>query len=148
MFYAFSGTDTIVAGSGNDGIYAGPGADVLTGGTGNDLLAGGDGNDIYRFGLNDGNDTVVERAADNNEDMIDITAAPTSLNFARSASGGDLVMTVGQTTVTFPNYFTANPIAEDIFFNQGGTLFGSFVLTPSSAPNYTGGHFSIGTAAS
>lgn len=56
--------------TGNDAIWGGIGSDSLWGGNGgNDMLIGGAGSDSYWFGVNDGADTIVADAT-NNQDTV------------------------------------------------------------------------------
>jgi Ca2+-binding RTX toxin-like protein len=56
----YTGDLLLKGGAGNDHLWAGSGEDVLIGGAGNDDLRGGAGDDIYLFGLEWGQDKVVD----------------------------------------------------------------------------------------
>jgi Ca2+-binding RTX toxin-like protein len=56
----YTGDLLLKSGAGNDHLWAGSCEDVLIGGTGNDDLRGGSGDDIYLFGLEWGQDKVVD----------------------------------------------------------------------------------------
>jgi Ca2+-binding RTX toxin-like protein len=52
--------DVLYGDAGNDTLLGNGGADILAGGTGTDRLEGAAGDDVYRFGLGDGQDTVLD----------------------------------------------------------------------------------------
>jgi hypothetical protein len=56
----YTGDLLLCGGAGDDHLWAGSGNDVLVGGAGNDDLRGGAGNDLYLFGLEWGQDKVVD----------------------------------------------------------------------------------------
>jgi Ca2+-binding RTX toxin-like protein len=58
-----TGIALIDGGLGNDAITGSAGNDLIVGGAGSDRLAGGQGSDIYRIGLGDGAETIVENDA-------------------------------------------------------------------------------------
>jgi VCBS repeat-containing protein len=125
----------------NDTLTGSGTQDVIVGGTGSDTLMGGGGNDVYRFGAADGQDTVNDLSG---QDNIDITAAVSSLNFARS--GSDLVATLNSTQITLKDHFAAaNTTADDLFFNAAGTVFGSFALAQGFALPRSGLSYSLRT---
>jgi Ca2+-binding RTX toxin-like protein len=67
--------------------------DVLVGGAGNDMLEGGSGSDTYRFGLGDGQDTVIDGdwTAGNSDTLrFKDGVLPSDVKFIRS--GNDLVL--------------------------------------------------------
>jgi Ca2+-binding RTX toxin-like protein len=53
------GNDIVLGEDGNDIVHGGEGDDVLNGGAGNDYLDGGTGANVFRFGLNGGQDQIV-----------------------------------------------------------------------------------------
>ncbi|MFK7763132.1 MAG: Calx-beta domain-containing protein, partial [Roseobacter sp.] len=96
-----NGFDTLNGGNGNDTLNGGNGDDVLNGGTGNDLLNGGSGNDVFIFADGFGADTIVDFAANNNLEDIDLSAVSAIVNFIdlrdnhMSQSGSDVVIDAG-----------------------------------------------------
>ena len=56
----YAGDLLLTGGAGDDHLWAGDGDDVLVGGDGNDDLRGGAGNDLYLFGIEWGQDKVVD----------------------------------------------------------------------------------------
>ncbi len=52
------GKDRLLGNAGKDTINGGDQDDTIIGGTGNDILIGGDGADEFRFGVDDGTDTI------------------------------------------------------------------------------------------
>lgn len=112
--YTGSGTDTVDAGTGNDSIYVGYGNDLidggagndsimadygmdtLSGGTGNDLLRGYAGSDVYKFGLQQGEDTIQEYTETLTEiDTIVLDADIAEKDVALMREGDDLILGIG-----------------------------------------------------
>ena len=58
--YGGDGMDELMGGSGDDMLDGGSGDDMLMGGADDDMLTGGLGNDTFKFGTNDGNDTITD----------------------------------------------------------------------------------------
>ncbi|QHQ34119.1 calcium-binding protein [Algicella marina] len=58
--YGSGGLDRLFGGAGEDVLRAGSGDDLLDGGVDDDRLAGGEGADVFRFGLDAGNDVIVD----------------------------------------------------------------------------------------
>ena len=69
---AGAGDDVIDAGAGDDNVWAGAGNDLIDGGAGNDVLRGGSGNNVFRFGVEAGNDRILD--FDKGRDRLDLTA--------------------------------------------------------------------------
>jgi len=67
----YGGDDLIFGSSGDDTINAHAGNDVIVGGGGNDTLDGGRGENTFRFGVGDGNDTIVNS---NDSDVLEFAA--------------------------------------------------------------------------
>jgi Ca2+-binding RTX toxin-like protein len=66
------GNDILHGGTGDDTVNGGRGDDLVIGGAGNDKLVGGAGSDSFVFGVNGGQDRIVDFVFGN--DQIDLTA--------------------------------------------------------------------------
>ena len=66
-------------GGGDDTLTGKAGDDVLEGGTGNDTLDGGKGDDVYEFGLEAGNDSIIE-GIDEGTDSLDFSSVGADLS--------------------------------------------------------------------
>ncbi|OGA04114.1 MAG: hypothetical protein A3H35_09190, partial [Betaproteobacteria bacterium RIFCSPLOWO2_02_FULL_62_17] len=125
------GDDFIEGGPGNDQLLGGAGSDTLIGGSGDDALNGGPGDDSYHFGLNDGNDRIVDSddTADNLDSLIlGPGIAPEEITFG--ALGGDLSLTLRTTgqTVTLENWLSGPEARiETVVFNDG-TVWDAAIL--------------------
>lgn len=83
-----AGDDVIDAGAGDDEVWGGAGNDVIGGGAGNDVLRGGSGNNVFRFGVDSGNDRILD--FDKGRDRLDLTAFH---DYQLSQVGDDAVVT-------------------------------------------------------
>ncbi len=95
-----SGADTLL---GNDGD------NLLTGRAGDDVLTGGLGNDSYVFRSGDGADTITDVGGDADALLLQ-GVDMASLSFSKSASGQDLLISLGASTtdrLTVAGWFTA-----------------------------------------
>lgn len=103
-----TGDDLIRAGTGNDDLQGGSGEDSLFGGSGFDRLAGDQGDDVlygnfnadlFIFGLDHGNDYIMDFEWSNPAERIDLSALGSFLNFddmlenAFEIDGGTLIVT-------------------------------------------------------
>ncbi len=114
--------------SGDDTVLGFWSADTLDGGAGNDLLSGGSGGDTYRFGIGDGQDTVVAgySAYDpaGTSDTVSFKAGVTADSVTFAISGNDLIVTLagGADILTVQNQFTDAGEVETFAFADGTTL--------------------------
>ena len=58
--YGNGGRDQLYGGDGIDTVEGGAGNDVISGGADNDILVGGEGEDTYLFGIDDGDDRIID----------------------------------------------------------------------------------------
>ena len=120
-----SGNDTMAGGGGNDILRAYGGNDILIGGIGNDTLCGGAGNDIYRFALGDGQDIISDTHSGSNgsgTDTIEFASgiAPGDVVVSQLANGTDLVLTVGDNSITIQRTLSESDYRiEQIRFADG-----------------------------
>lgn len=135
IIYGYRGTDGLNGSDGDDAIFGGDDNDTLTGDTGDDLLYGGGGNDTYRFGLNDGVDRIVDTGGADSVVIASISSlqALAALNFERV--GTDLVVLVGNTSITVQDHYTSGNSVESLTFQNGGTVYGFSLGTTSFAIN-------------
>lgn len=74
----YEGNDFLIGGDGNDFIAGNRGDDTYTGGAGDDRIYDRNGADTYRFGLGDGNDTVLyDQAFNDDADILEFGAGIT-----------------------------------------------------------------------
>ncbi|PPD33593.1 MAG: hypothetical protein CTY19_07555, partial [Methylomonas sp.] len=85
-------TNLIVGTVGNDILQGTAGNDVIVGGMGDDLLEGGAGQDTYNIYLNDGRDTIVDAAGDNNV-----------ISFGPGITQADITLRLGSLTLELGN---------------------------------------------
>lgn len=133
LFDGQGGNDRLLGRGGNDRLYGGVGNDLLDGGTGNDQLHGQAGSDTYRFGLGDGQDTIVDNSWGFDEtDRIELKAGvpPDNVRLERvhTAANGwqiseDLKITIrdtGETLIVKNHFNESNRFAvEEIAFADG-----------------------------
>ena len=124
---ATDGDDTVVGSSDTD--------DVLEGGLGNDVMTGHKGDDTYIFNAGDGQDTIWEMGATDDEDVLIVNGYFAS-NAVFSVDGKDIVMTLdGGDQVTFlyhaagggGNQNIARNTVETIEFSDGTYLYDEVV---------------------
>ncbi len=153
LLFGNGGADSLSGGNNDDLLLGGAGADTLTGGNDNDVLLGGadndslagsSGNDIYRFGLNDGADTINDNS-DTDTIVIDTGgAALTTLNFA-NIGGDELVIGYNTNSITVVDHFTGGTNVETIQFAGGATYLGynlgtgTYNLSTDQSDPLTGG---------
>ena len=114
--WGLGGADTLYGGEGNDTLYGGGGDDTLHGGRGNDRLQLGSGSDTVIFRAGDGQDTVVDNGFDgtSTDKVLFGTGIDTEdLWFRRSDV--DLEVSVLGTTdrITLSGWFGASATAAD-----------------------------------
>lgn len=95
-----AGNDQLEGDDGNDQLLGGTGRDTVDGGKGDDLLTGGVGNDVFRFGNNEGSDTITDFA--DGFDRIKLSA-PGIANF------GDLTITADLDGNAVVSFFSGGP---------------------------------------
>ncbi len=110
-------------------LSGGLGNDTLQGGKGDDLLTGGLGDDIYVFARGDGNDLIVETAAEANYDAIAFLAGINIDQLWFRQVGTDLeVSTIGTTDkITIRGWNAATPNIEEFRTAAGHILRGADV---------------------
>ena len=84
----------------NNLLIGGSTGDMLWGRAGNDTLQGGAGADSFYFGSGEGNDVINATGFQEATDKVMLWNATSAANVALSASGSDLVLTVGSNTLT------------------------------------------------
>ena len=121
LLYAGEGNDMVFGGAGNDTILGQDGNDTLNGGLGNDSYTGGAGSDTFIW--NGGADIIVDFAATNDAEQIDISAMGTISDFAdlsgnhASQSGADVLIDAGSgNTLTLENVSLAALDTADFIF--------------------------------
>ncbi len=115
-------------GTGHDDVFTGGdladhfmglgGDDIFTGGLGNDRLEGGDGDDTYTYTNGDGSDTLRDTAGN---DQIQFSGLGRS-DLAFWANGDDLLIGIGQETLTIEDGLIQAGAVETIALADGSTL--------------------------
>ncbi len=115
-------------GTGHDDVFTGGnladhfmglgGDDIFTGGLGNDRLEGGDGDDTYTYTNGDGSDTLRDTAGN---DQIQFSGLGRS-DLAFWANGDDLLIGIGQETLTIEDGLSQAGAVETIALADGSTL--------------------------
>jgi len=126
--YNWTGLDSTLVGNGrnndmegdgaNDTLYGLAGDDTLSGYMGDDVLSGGAGADTYYFYnvLNDGieygfgNDTIIADASNGDDRVLFSGFASTDATIA--VSGDDLVITIGDNSITLEGWGTSSDSAR------------------------------------
>ncbi len=90
ILYGNTGNDSVCGGLGNDTIYGDDGDDTLIGGGGSDSVYGGAGNNLFKYSLNDGDDTVFY-GGENANDTITFDKG-IGVNLAYGENGSDLII--------------------------------------------------------
>ena len=134
-----AGNDALYGGNGNDDINGGTGTDYLYGDSGNDTIRGGDGHDVIFGGMNNdtlygdgGNDHFVFMAKTNNDKIMDfakgidtlhlVGLAPVGMTASQFVTtyvkdvGNDLLITVGDSTITLVGVADTSNLANSISF--------------------------------
>lgn len=119
--HAGSGNDTVWGGFGDDEIDAETGWDRVVGGTGDDLLTGGLGSDIFVFFEGDGNDTITDFDATDDNEKIDLSGVSsiTGFNEIQSSAvqiGDDVLILYGTGSLTLQNVDLNDLGANDFLF--------------------------------
>jgi Ca2+-binding RTX toxin-like protein len=83
------GADVLEGGGGDDRLLGGAHDDLLIGGQGDDLLDGGAGNDVYRVGVRDGFDVIVDAAG---HDELQLPTLADVAALAVTEQGADLLL--------------------------------------------------------
>lgn len=114
------GNDTINGLAGIDRLFGDDGIDRISGGVGNDFLTGGVGADVFVFVSGDGDDTILDfRARGKGQDQIDLSGHADVASFddldVRDA-GKNVVITVGEDTITLKNVADGDVGASDFIF--------------------------------
>lgn len=114
------GNDILAGSWHGDTINGDEGDDRLYGAGGNDVLSGGVGNDVYYYNAGDGSDTIIEN--DGNDSIVfGAGISLSSLNF--SVSGSDLLIGIGNETITIQNHFAPDHSGrvETLVFDDNST---------------------------
>lgn len=106
-----NGNDSLLGGSGNDLLLGGQGNDVLGGQAGNDQLVGGSGRDVFVVGQ--GADVVVDFQP--HLDKLSLSNGVNPNEIQVSESGGGLLLTAGDATITLMGIETAPDHVGDWF---------------------------------
>lgn len=123
LLHGGGGRDTLLGGLGNDLLYGGAGADILRGDAGDDLLSGGVGSDRFVFrGGNFGHDTISDfNIHQSGHDALvftsDILASHAAVIAAASQQGDDVVIAVGNSSITLLNKALADLVTGDFLFS-------------------------------
>ncbi len=109
------GDDVLFGNTGDDTLIGGAGHDRFWGGAGNDVLRGDGGRDLFVFGLDHGQDTILDFSP--GADRIQILASDAaSQNLSLTQTGQDARLAFGNTQVTLVGV-DANAVQEaDIMF--------------------------------
>jgi len=121
MLYGGIGNDLLQGNVGADSLYGNEADDTLDGGAGNDSNEGGLGNDTYRFGIGDGQDTILDSDVTvGNADTLQFKAGIKSTDVLARRWGADLKLSIKGSTdwVTVSQYFanTGTTLVEQIRF--------------------------------
>lgn len=113
-----SGDDILFGEAGDDTLEAYDGDDTLNGGTGDDLVNGGDGNDIYEYNLGDGSDIIVDSSG---QDILRFGEgiSASMLSFILSKDSDDLIVKIGEETLTLNGWFNSYNRIENFSFFDG-----------------------------
>jgi Ca2+-binding RTX toxin-like protein len=139
------GKDTLIGGTGNDTLRGGSGSDLLVGDDYYDALYGVIGNDTYKYGRNDGYDTIIDTQG-NNKILFDADILPTDITLVRS--GVDLYIAIDSSTqIIWTKYFTtatASAHTDSIEFSSNGTIWNKATISANTIIGTT--NTMIGTA--
>ena len=119
-----AGENLLLGGKGNDRLEGGAGADKLYGGEGDDILVGGAGMDEYFFDADSGQDTI-EGDADGGYVYFKHATNPADLILMRD-DGGDVIMTLGENSVTIKP--SANAESHYTIYGGNGEKLNEFSL--------------------
>lgn len=113
------GTDDLNGDAGNDTLRGELGDDIIVGGTGDDDLYGGFGNDTFRFGDDEGLDTIHDFSQ--GDDVVDLRPSLSLGNFAdvlAAASDGaaGVEIALGTGVLTISGVYKADLMASDFDF--------------------------------
>ncbi|MBX9699625.1 MAG: hypothetical protein K2X74_09315 [Acetobacteraceae bacterium] len=116
------GNDQLEGDDGDDRLFGGGGNDVLDGGKGNDILVGGTGADIFRFGDNEGSDTIADFT--DGVDLIKLSAPGIAnigdLSIADDGAGNAVISFVSNgdaSQITLLGVAAASLSASDFIFS-------------------------------
>lgn len=125
-----NGNDVLGGSDGGDTLNGDAGNDSLYGGSGNDYLNGGIGDDSYYYNLGDGSDTIKESSG---TDSIVFGPGIAFSDLSLSASGSNLLISVGGETLTLVDQFAADLSGrvESILFDDGSVFdLSSYGIAP------------------
>ena len=118
------GDDRLEGDDGNDRLFGGGGNDVLDGGKGNDTMTGGNGSDVFRFGDNEGSDTILDFT--DGVDLIKISAPGIAdfgdLDISTDGAGNAVVSFVSNgdpSEITLVGVDPASLSGADFIFSPG-----------------------------
>ena len=120
LLHGMSGNDTIRGMAGADKLFGDEGADRIAGGEGNDFLTGGAGADIFEFLAGDGDDVILDfHSRGKGQDRIDLSDHDGAASFADleiQDAGKNVVITIGDDTITLKNVPHTDIDASDFLF--------------------------------
>jgi len=134
------GTAVVAAYDGSDTLNGGDGNDTLDGGAGNDQLSGGSGNDTYLYGLNYGDDTIINwiSGETDGKDTVKFLNGLSSSALDIRRSGDDLLLTVKQSPFAWldiSNWYTSDQNRLDQFQFADGTTWSASAITTAAGKN-------------
>ena len=116
---AFATGSSVYGGGGNDTLYGQAGADFLKGGFGNDILDGGGRDDTYIYERGDGDDLIIERTNQGNNDQLILqNIEPASVSLERD--GSHVILVIGNSSLNSEDggrIKLANSLED--YFSQG-----------------------------
>lgn len=96
--------DLLIGGTGSDTLRGGTGDDTLEGGVGNDRLIGGKDDDTFVFADNEGDDTITDFDAQNDEEKIDLSGITAITDLADLTNPANPHMTQVGTDVVIDDF--------------------------------------------
>jgi serralysin len=144
LVVAGKGNDTLTGSSGNDLLIGGAGNDILAGGGGSDILVGDGGDDLYRFGVGDGRDAIVNGLSSNTaaSGELQLGAGITDRNLWFVRSGSDLEIEVmgTQSAVTVADWFDSTAYQLGDISAGGLKLDGQIAQLVQAMATYSSAH--------
>lgn len=127
-----AGNDLVLGGSGDDRLSGRDGDDVLEGGAGNDRLNAGNGADQFVFGVDDGNDVILDFRP--GEDKLVLKGADGTFDdLSIEAGANQTLLTWGQTTLILRNVAPDDITVADIVFEDADPADPSAIVLPDFA---------------
>ena len=140
------GDDLLAGLGGNDRLYGVGGNDTLDGGQGDDLLAGGAGDDTYLVRLGDGNDTIADKGALDDDVLVFADGIdPASVRVTRNAASLMLVLASGEVLLVADWYRREETRLGEVRFADG-TVWSRSELETLANTGSSGDDWLVGTA--